>query len=225
MTSAMSRSSRRQRGWATVAKLPSVGPDPYDYANHSGVDFLRGPSWLGKAFYASGPGRVVRLSKNAAGGCWIVVKYDAIPYEVGYAHMRSHNGCPRPGTRVNLGTRLGYVGDLGARVTGPHVHKEIIGRATSAAVWEYFDRNRWAGGGSTAGTGGSMSATQRQVVVAGANGRKSPSTKAAKTQFLDPGTIGNFDGWIRGESVEGNNIWFRGEYSGDWFWSGGFTSK
>ena len=84
----------------TMSKLPAPGPDPYTYKGHTGIEFLRGPSHLGKPFYASGPGTVLRLSKNAAGGCWVVVKYDN-GFTVGYAHMRSHTGCPRPGTRVS----------------------------------------------------------------------------------------------------------------------------
>ena len=132
-------------------RLPAPGGDPYNYPGHSGIDFLRGPAWFGRPFYASGPGRVVRLSRNAAGGCWIIVKYDAIPYEVGYAHMVSHAGCPAPGARVREGTMLGYVGNLGTNVTGPHIHLEILGRATPDAVWQYFDRNRVVSQGATAG--------------------------------------------------------------------------
>lgn len=140
-----------------MAKLPAPGGDPRTYANHSGIDFLRGSPWYRKAFYASGPGRVVRLSRNSAGGNWVVVKYDAFPREVGYAHMDNHNGCPRPGTRVGLGTRLGYVGRTGARVTGPHIHVEILGVGTDSAVWGYFNRTPTVqqvmagGGGSSSG--------------------------------------------------------------------------
>ncbi|WP_417555581.1 peptidoglycan DD-metalloendopeptidase family protein [Microbacterium sp.] len=128
-----------------MSKLPAVGADPYTYPGHSGIDFLRGPSWLGKPFYASGPGVIRRLSRNLAGGNWVVVKYDGIPREVGYCHMDSHAGCPAPGSRVAEGTRLGYVGRTGSRVTGPHVHVEILGVGTDTAVWQYFDRNRVVG--------------------------------------------------------------------------------
>ncbi|QIG59054.1 endolysin [Microbacterium phage SadLad] len=64
--------------------------------------------------------------------------------------------------------------------------------------------------------------TQRKVGPNGARRRESPSSKAAEAgEMLAPGTIGNFNGWARGEKVEGNDVWFRGT-SGDWFWSGGF---
>lgn len=67
--------------------------------------------------------------------------------------------------------------------------------------------------------------TQRQVGPIQVIRRSGPSTSSAiKEPALEPGEIGNFDGWIRGESVNGINIWFRG-ISGDYFWSGGFTSQ
>lgn len=131
-----------------MAKLCAPGPDPYTYTGHTGIDFLRGPKYLGKPFYASGPGRVVRLSKNAAGGCWIVVRYDGTANDVGYAHMYNHNGCPRPGTRFNTGAQLGFVGALGTRVTGAHIHVEVLGLATPAAVWGIFTPSCYATGTS-----------------------------------------------------------------------------
>lgn len=73
--------------------------------------------------------------------------------------------------------------------------------------------------------GSAAPAAGNQRVVGGspANGRSDPSTKNPATQQLPPGTVANFDGWINGENVSGNKVWFRGEFSGDWFWSGGFT--
>jgi hypothetical protein len=32
-------------------------------------------------------------------------------------------------------------------------------------------------------------------------------------------------GWTHGEAINGNDVWFQGGSSGDWFWSGGFTSQ
>ena len=177
-----------------MVKLCFTGPDPYDYASagktHSGIDVLRGSAWYRKPFYSSGPGVVRRLSKNAAGGNWIVVKYDAIPYEVGYAHMDSHNGCPAPGTRISKGTRLGYVGRTGTNVTGPHVHVEIIGRAVSTAVWDYFEKSCWVSGGDAPAGGGTVwdeARKQRFLTQIGldtggiGNGWGPKSTAATKT--------------------------------------------
>lgn len=55
--------------------------------------------------------------------------------------------------------------------------------------------------------------------------RSEPSSKSKDLgRWIQPNEVGDFDGWIRGESVGGNNVWFRG-ISGNWFWSGGFTSQ
>jgi hypothetical protein len=33
------------------------------------------------------------------------------------------------------------------------------------------------------------------------------------------------DGWTRGEAVQGQDIWYRGAFAGNWFWAGGFTDQ
>ena len=66
---------------------------------------------------------------------------------------------------------------------------------------------------------------QRQVGSEPVNRRLDPNTSRAPIpEQLDPWTVGNFNGWIHGENVSGNDIWFRG-ISGNWFWSGAFTSQ
>ena len=64
--------------------------------------------------------------------------------------------------------------------------------------------------------------------VAGANGvfrREAPSTQSARLEGdLEAGEVGNFVNWCHGENVGGNDIWFQG-ISGNWFWSGAFTSQ
>ena len=69
---------------------------------------------------------------------------------------------------------------------------------------------------------------ERRVVVDGsgfgANRRIGwASTSAPKGAEIAPGETGEFKGFVRGESVNGNNIWFVGLYSGDYFWSGSFV--
>ncbi|GAA3925508.1 M23 family metallopeptidase [Microbacterium soli] len=138
-----------------MPKLPAPGPDPYTYVGHTGIDFLRGSAWLGKPILASGPGTVLRLTRNLAGGQWTVIRYD-MGATVGYAHQ-DRPPPVRAGQRVREGDVIGWVGQSGTRVTGPHVHVEVIGRATPAAVWEVFDKSRVVGqaqpAGSVASTG------------------------------------------------------------------------
>lgn len=71
--------------------------------------------------------------------------------------------------------------------------------------------------------------TQRQVGSNPVKRRADASTSSAEKQPpLSPGAVGTFNGWKYGEQVNdgirNTNIWFRG-HSGDWFWSGGFTSQ
>jgi hypothetical protein len=72
-----------------------------------------------------------------------------------------------------------------------------------------------------------IAANQRQVGANPVKRRQGPSTTSAELPDpLQPGTVGNFDGWINGEQVNdgvaNTNIWYRGT-SGNWFWAGGFT--
>lgn len=66
---------------------------------------------------------------------------------------------------------------------------------------------------------------QRLAHAEGAIRREKPSSQSKN--LGDPiigGTVGNFDGWVYGESVQGISVWFRG-ISGAWFWGGAFTSQ
>jgi peptidoglycan hydrolase-like protein with peptidoglycan-binding domain len=129
--------------------------NPHTYDGHSGVDF---PVPKGTIFRASGHGQVKTKSKNPRGGYYIWVQYDTGAL-VGYHHMNSHNGCPNVGDWVNESSQLGFTGDLGERVTGPHLHSEVAGHATTAGYWQFFDPQRVVGGG----TGSSMwSDTEKQ---------------------------------------------------------------
>lgn len=77
----------------------------------------------------------------------------------------------------------------------------------------------FAGGGTPANVAGG----QRTAGPNGVRRRSQPSSSAAEPgDGLLPGVVGNFTGWITGESVGGNSVWYKG-ISGDWFWSGGFV--
>lgn len=72
----------------------------------------------------------------------------------------------------------------------------------------------------------SLAANQRKVGPVPAIRRAQPTRQSpAIHDQLDANSIGNFKGWILGENIEGNAIWFQGDPSGNWFWSGSFTSQ
>ena len=127
--------------------------NPATYPGHSGIDY---PQPSGTPFRASGSGVVTWLGSNARGGNFIWVKYDAIGPKVGYHHMPSHAGCPREGARFNEGDQLGFVGSTG-NSTGPHLHSEVEGYASTSGYWQFFDRNRVVGSGGGGGSAGGPS--------------------------------------------------------------------
>ena len=126
--------------------LPMPFNDPTTYTGHSGVDFGQ-PMWT--PIPASGPGRIWGNAYNDRCGYGVWVSYDGYP-DILYCHMPSHDGVPAAGTRINEGDIIGYVGSTG-NSDGPHVHVEVEDHATTAGFWEFFDPNRWVGGGSGGG--------------------------------------------------------------------------
>lgn len=127
--------------------LPIPFGNPYTYTGHSGVDF---PQMRGTPFRASGPGTVSSIDYSPRAGHTVWVRYDNGP-NVGYCHMDYRTSNVRVGQRVSEGTILGLVGSLGLASTGPHLHVEVAGHATTAGFWKFFDRNRVVGQGSSAG--------------------------------------------------------------------------
>jgi len=127
-------------------------PNPRTYPGHSGVDF---PQNRGTPIRASGPGKVLRLSHNALGGYWTVIRYDN-GVTLGYAHQDRAVTVVKSGQRVTEGTVIGYVGSLGKNSTGPHLHLTDIDNQTYAATMARLDTSRVVGQGAPAGTGGSV---------------------------------------------------------------------
>jgi hypothetical protein len=176
-------------------------------------------SAYGSPLYACGSGYVVDLSWSNGGGAG---RYIAIDTDDGRRLRSLHLSdiWVGVGQRVEQGQQIGLTGASGWGSDwgyGAHVHQTL---------WDYhgqafcssctIDFENYVGTAQPSGT-------QRVVGANGANGRSDPSTANAVTQVLPPGTLANFNGWINGEVVSGNGVWFRGEFSGDWFWSGGFT--
>jgi hypothetical protein len=146
----------------------------------------------------------------------------------GYAHMSST--IINNGQSVTKGQLLGYSGNTGAS-TGPHLHWETLPpnpdfRNGFAGRVNPHNYGVVARGTTATPTPPAVAANQRTSGSQPVNRRLDPNTSRPPIDpQLAPNTVGDFDGWVRGETVEGNNIWFRGAHSGNWFWSGGFTSQ
>lgn len=63
---------------------------------------------------------------------------------------------------------------------------------------------------------------QRIVADAGVYRRKTPSINETAIELFNSGDVLDFGGWLYGQVIDGNNIWFKGRYSDTYFWSGAF---
>jgi murein DD-endopeptidase MepM/ murein hydrolase activator NlpD len=87
---------------------------------HTGVDF---GAPYGTPIRAAGAGTVELAGRHGAYGVTIKIKHSG-KYETLYAHMSKLAAGIRPGSKVNQGQIIGYVGSTG-RATGPHLHYEV----------------------------------------------------------------------------------------------------
>jgi hypothetical protein len=67
-------------------------------------------------------------------------------------------------------------------------------------------------------------AGHQRVSAAPVNQRTAANRSASVVKTFEADLILDFKGFVRGEDVDGNNIWFVGAYSDTYFWSGGFTN-
>lgn len=68
-------------------------------------------------------------------------------------------------------------------------------------------------------------AAHQRVSGAPVNQRTAPNRSASVVKTFEAELILDFKGFVRGEDVDGNNIWYVGAYSDTYFWSGGFHSQ
>ena len=200
----------------------------YGMRGHNGIDIGVGtgtPVYAAEAgvVHFEGWGQNNSWMGNSAGIC--VLLRHGWGY-TGYAHLsRTVIGA---GQNIAKGQLIGYSGNTGLS-TGPHLHFETLPPSPdwkNGFAGRVNPRNYGIAARGTAGGGSaSMTAQQRQAGSAPVNRRLDPNTSRAPIDpQLGAGEVGNFNGWINGENVNGNSVWFRG-ISGNWFWSGGFTSQ
>jgi murein DD-endopeptidase MepM/ murein hydrolase activator NlpD len=91
-----------------------------EWRNHTGTDYAAAE---GTPVRAIGDGIVVFAGKKGGYGNMIDIRHRNGMVSR-YGHMRNFATAMRPGTRVAMGSTIGYVGMTGW-ATGPHLHFEI----------------------------------------------------------------------------------------------------
>jgi len=96
-------------------------PDPFtgERGFHQGLDIS---TEKGSPVYATADGRVETAGYAGDYGNMVVIRHD-FGLSTRYAHLSAFN--VKPGTAVNRGDIIGYVGSTG-RSTGAHLHYEIL---------------------------------------------------------------------------------------------------
>lgn len=215
--------------WPNGTKTKPTVSSPYGprtmvggYSNfHYGTDFIgftTGKSVLPGVVTLAGP-------YTAKSGLSVAVdsKDPITGKPVTIVYMHASKVLVRKGQVVKAGDSLITVGHTG-NATGNCDHTEIRywANGTFTTVNPEAKIAAWIAYNPTPPKPGR--AQRKTVSTSNVNGRTAPSTSAKVAQTLKPNTVGTFDGWRHGESVDGNDIWFRGAFSHNWFWSGGFTN-
>lgn len=172
---------------------------------HRGIDLV---GW--STIRAAEAGTIIYAGYNGSAGNEVRLRGDS-----GTVYRYLHNSrFLRTGGRVAQGEGIAIMGTTG-QSSGVHCHWETKpGGGTAINPRDFMRGNT---GGAPANVAGGQRTTKAVV-----NGRAQPTSKSALSgEPLQPGTVGNFVGWVRGENVEGNDVWYKGT-SGRWFWSGGF---
>jgi hypothetical protein len=199
----------------------------YNQKGHTGIDYGANPGTPVRAV-ADGVIKFEGIDARGAGGSWwleiagivCAVQHDQYGVVTAYAHLSST--IVNKGQRVTQGQIIGYSGATGV-ATGPHLHFEVL------PITPDF-KNGYAGRINPApyyaadpAPAATLADYQRVVVAAGVNYRKLPKSSGTLVETFKAGDTYDFKGYVHGETVEGNDIWFVGRYSGGYAWSGGFT--
>lgn len=180
------------------------------FGYHTGVDYAKP---VGSAVYAPEQGVVTDTSSYQYNGLVVQIKgYD------GLYHRKMHNSkvLVSVGQSVKEGQQVALSGNSGLS-TGPHVHWDICSAKIPTAFSQFRDPDKWL-------------ATPPPVIypkwvmvkVPVLYVRSAPRTSAplAGSRFLLFGTPVRAAALVTGESVAGNNKWYKSMY-GNYFWSGG----
>lgn len=228
--------------WPVSADIPvsqGFGTNPGGYnpvGGHTGTD-LAAP--LNTPVHAPADG-VIKHSNffattDGSDNPWLLTSWGGITVVLDcgevlfvFAHLNSTD--MNDGQTVRKGDIIGYSGNTGTIPgMGYHLHFEAMpdgwdvyngtyGRVSPALYCR--DYSAVYGPGNAV-----VGANQRVTGPAGVNGRDKPSTDGAVQKVFGGNLMLDFKGFVRGQSVNGNDIWFVGFSSGLYFHSSAFESQ
>lgn len=215
--------------WPNGKKTMPTISSPYGPRKMAGAysNFHYGDDFVGFTYGVAVLGGTVTLAgwyNNLAGNAVAVDSKDPVSGKtVTIVYMHAKDVLVKKGQKVKAGDKLLIAGSTG-NATGICVHTELrywaggkyttVNPATTIKSWIKHETDSVK-----------LGRQKRKVGKVAVNGRTSPSTTSLIKQVLKPGVTGTFDGYRKAQSVDGNNIWFRGAYNHNWFWSGAFTDK
>ena len=210
--------------WRRTNPYGTPGPRSlYTKGYHRGEDIANAGSTADvPALHA---GEIIDSGRSGVIGHWLCVKPDAYPDKRDiYCHMYEPTSVESGHVEAGdiLGRTAGWGENPGSGWNGPHLHFVVSNLSDGGynTDREDFDPNPFIDAALAADD--PLAPNQRRSQ--GSKARRSASSQSEKVDdgYLDPGTTWYFKGFVRGESVEGNNIWFVGQNSGLYYWSGTF---
>ncbi|MEV8269159.1 M23 family metallopeptidase [Microbacterium oleivorans] len=145
----------------------------------------------------------------------------------------AHHATGSVRVRVNqvlaLMDRIGTMGDTGeVKPDHDHLHEELWLKQKDGS-WKRVNPDLYRGPNGRHLPGRPLVAEQlgddqRRTTKRTSRRIGEPTTRARTGTPLAKGIVGNFVGFIRGESIGGNNVWFKG-ISGDYFHSASFEGS
>lgn len=200
------------------------------YGLHSGYDYA---VQVGTPVRATTSGRIISTINHATRGQMVTL------FDGRYYHRFMHNSRfnVSPGQDVSEGDIIAYSGGalnaFGSGLsTGPHCHWDMNTRGVDTNAWsDFVDPDDWLKGRIPqadapipAAATQALEPWQRVVHPTDTvNYREAPNTSAAVIKEFPAKDVLDFKGWVYGEAVGGNNVWFVGRYTGGYCWSGAFT--
>lgn len=230
--------------WPLPADTPVTQPfgsSPGGYnpvGGHTGTDLA--PPY-GSPVYAPGKG-VITFAREETdpygndnpylltsfGGKVVVLDCGEVAFV--FAHLSAFN--VNVGDQIDEGEVIAWTGNSGTATTGTHLHFEALpdgwniwngtwGRVSPALYCDNYN--------AVNGPAQAVGPNQRVTGPDGVRGRSeafvSDPIDANVVQKFAGNLVLTFKGFVHGQNVQGNDVWFVGFSSGAYFWSGGFEDQ